>query len=100
MERLQGDNPKLRWEDAGDLHTGQLEFDGEPGQEGCYRVELACPDQAGNPLNGTGTYESGGFILDHCAPVAEIRYTKAVRMVTAEGTDLPENAEQRLPIES
>lgn len=43
VERLQGDNPKLRWEDAGDLHTGQLEFDGEPGQEGCYRVELACP---------------------------------------------------------
>ena len=95
VERLQGDNPKLRWEDAGDLHTGQLEFDGEPGQEGCYRVELACPDQAGNPLNGTGTYESGGFILDHCAPVAEIRYTKAVRMVTAEGTDLPENAGPR-----
>lgn len=93
----------LVWTDQGELHTAGYSFDGEE-EEAVYQAVLEYSDQAGNPLktdadvtaggSDGGAYVSGEWILDHRAPVLEVTYNEAVRLVK----DGKEDAEGRPPL--
>lgn len=100
---LTGD--KLDWKDVvdGRIHTTSYEFDGEASVEANYEVQISYADRAGNPMvagsgltggtvaEGTGTFTSEEFILDHVAPTVDIQYSDAHLLVSAaEGTDHPD----------
>jgi len=100
---IKGDS--LTWSDSENLHTAQYAFDGEAATAAAYHVEIGYADQAGNLLEtalafGTmsnGIYTGKAFILDHTAPVFEISYTKAYRLVE-DATKDPELDKKGTPI--
>lgn len=90
---------ELGWTDNGELHRGELGFDGETGKAGLYQVTVVCRDRAGNLMvdgrsrNEGGTLSQGSFVstwfgLDHQAPVFEIDFSEAHRLTDGRNQDV------------
>ncbi|MBS6395730.1 MAG: hypothetical protein KH452_01080 [Clostridiales bacterium] len=83
----------LKWETDGRIHRTELGFDGmeSPAE---YEVQVAYTDRAGNGMIGTdvdaGTFTGSSFILDRTAPVFDISYNEAYRLVK-NGQEDPSN---------
>ncbi|MCD8133089.1 MAG: Ig-like domain-containing protein [Clostridiales bacterium] len=100
--QISGNDESIEWDRDGKagecLHTAEYTFDGDENPAN-YFVEIYDADRAGNVMISgneeltveSGIYQSGEFILDHAAPVFNIRYTKAYRLVkdsdTAQSND-------------
>lgn len=95
---LCGDDEALDWsESEGDCHRAEYRFYGEPDRAAEYEIEIGYENKMGSGLTvrreellGKGSMEDGSytgmaFLLDHKAPVWEIHYTKAVRLVDDTG---------------
>lgn len=88
---------ELQWQDEGEIHQACFAFDGSEGMGvSAYEVRLSYEDRAGNLLIGgerlrggvtDGMYRSEIFWLDHEAPVLDLSYPKAVRLVQKENPD-------------
>jgi len=100
--QISGDDASIEWDpddQAGErMHTGEYTFDGDADPANYY-VTVSYADRAANALISgneeltveNGIYQSTEFILDHTAPVFNISYTKAYRLVkdsdTAQSND-------------
>lgn len=95
---LYGDDEALDWsESQGDCHRAEYRFYGEPDQADKYEIEIGYENKMGDGLTvcreellekgstEDGSYTGMAFLLDHRAPVWEIHYTKAVRLVDDTG---------------
>lgn len=99
---LELEQQALTWDVKGRIHTTSFSFDGEKEEAMAeYYITVAYEDRAGNPLirrNVTegslakGEYTSEHFILDHQAPIFEISYSKAERLVKE--TDTSEKSDR------
>ncbi len=87
---VNGDSDGITWSSEGRTHTAVYTFDGDADPAN-YDVTLAYADKAGNVMaagentgfdvSGSGSYTSPEFVLDHTAPVFDISYNKAYRLV-------------------
>lgn len=102
---IDAENYKLEWNPAeGRNHTAKVTFNGEENVAAEYYATVSYADKAGNMLISAvgedknnlfdisdGTYTSAEFILDHAAPIFNISYNNAYRLVkdseTASATD-------------
>lgn len=90
---LEVDGTALAWSDEGREHKGYLPFDGAGNMDAdSFYAVVSYKDRAGNLLINsgveegrmdaeTGNYTSPVFILDHKAPVFDITYSAAHRLV-------------------
>lgn len=97
----------LEWKTNGRLHSTAYGFDGENETPADYYVKIRYADRAGNDMvSGStsvnagqfldGTYTSSHFILDHMAPVFNIRYNEAVRVVNQD-TSIIKDSDAKTP---
>ncbi len=96
---IDGSHPAVKWSNRGDSHTGSYVFSGSRDTAACYTARISYTDRAGNlleadphspPISGSmkdGTCTSAAFILDHEAPVFEIRFNDAFRLIDGDGKD-------------
>lgn len=86
----------LQWKENGRIHLAEYAFDGEKGMgTAVYQATLSYEDRAGNRMVGRdglggrvkdGIYTDGEFLLDHEAPVFNIAFNDAVRLVKEDDT--------------
>lgn len=83
---------ELEWVDEGRNHSTAYKFDGENEVPAGYYVKISYADRAGNHMvSGSasvdpsqfsnGVYTSTGFAFDHVAPIFNISYSNAYRVV-------------------
>lgn len=97
----------LTWKIEGRIHTTSFSFDGEPeGDRTEYYVTISYQDRAGNLLTNRGVqggswtegmYSSEHFVLDHKAPVFDISYSKAERLVDKVHTEAENDQKNQVP---
>ena len=99
--RLTGE--QLTWNTDGRNHRTAYGFDGVPGMTADrYYVKISYGDRAGNPMvSGSteiqgkfsaGVYSSREFVLDHTAPVFNISYSGARRVVSSNISSIKDSA--------
>jgi len=93
--------PEISWQESDGLHMGSCMVAGEAGIASKYAVRLSYTDRAGNVLTlsadapvrpgslAAGVYTSDTFILDHSAPVFEINFNEAFRLMDGDHKDYP-----------
>ncbi|MEY8427217.1 Ig-like domain-containing protein [Lachnospiraceae bacterium 46-15] len=98
--RLTGE--QLVWETDGRNHSTAYGFDGVPGMAaGRYYVKVSYRDRAGNHMvSGStgiqgkfseGIYSSREFVLDHTAPIFNISYSGARRVVSSDTSSIKDS---------
>lgn len=106
-----GDADDITWEENGRLHTAEYTFNGEENVAAEYYVTVSYADKAGNMLISAvdedknslfddisdGTYTSAEFILDHAAPIFNISYNNAYRLVKDSKTSSANDKKDSVP---
>ncbi len=92
------------WQEDADFHTAEYSFDGEDDTAANYRAEITYRDMAGNTMTEKtgfklqdGRYVSEEFILDHVAPVYQIVYNAAYRLVNNSNTAVLKDRKNEVP---
>ncbi len=104
---IDGSHPDLRWSNRDGSHIGNYVFTGSRDTAARYTAQIFYADRAGNLLEAdsnssltAGSVKDGAcisaeFILDHEAPVFEIRFNDAFRLIDGETKDY--SGQERTP---